>query len=140
MDELERRLKEDAQAVEAEVSPQLRSRIDASIQLARESKNQMRPARSSNSLWWMSSLTGLTAALLVIAFINLTREEAVAPPALTPVAENPPEVQERLFNETFPLQTRPAVLTDPLSQELEALQSDLEKARESVEKDLKRAF
>jgi len=141
MDELERQLKQDAGEIEATVSPQLRARIDASLHAARDSQPVKSVERTSTSLWWMSSLTGLVAALLVIAFFNLNREDTgQAAPGSDNIAETPPTYVERPFAETFPLEARPAVLTSPLEKELDDLQSDLEKVRENVEEDIRLAF
>ena len=140
MDEFERRLKRDAGNIEAKVSPRLQARIDASLHAAKDSRPIAPAPRRTTSLWWMSSLTGLTAAILIIAFMNLTRDdtgqETTTIPGTVPSAGN----SERLFAETFPLDARPAVLTSPLETELENLKSDLEKARESVEEDIKFTF
>ena len=140
MDELERQLKQDAGEIEATVSPQLRERIEASLHAAHDSKPVKAVERPSSSLWWMSSLTGLVAALLVIAFFNLNRDDAGQAPGSDNFAETTPTQVERPFAETFPLETRPAVLTSPLEKELNDLQSDLEKVRENVEEDMRLAF
>lgn len=136
--DLEQRLRADARQVNAEVSPELRSRIGASIRAAGQVRS--RPAEREAGLpnWWVSGLTGLAAATLIIFLINTNRDgngppgrdtgEAVA----TTVT---PEVGERLGS--FPLRVRTADLTSPLEEELIHLQEDLEKVRESVERDLR---
>lgn len=139
MDKFDRQLKDDAEAIEAAVSPELRARIDASLHAAKASQPVTPVPRPATSLWWMSSLTGLVTALLIIAFFNLNRNDE-PDPVQNPVAMPSQQSPERLFPETFPLKTRPAVLTSPLEAELESLQSDLEKARESVERDLRKAL
>ncbi len=140
MDKFERQLKDDTEAIEAKVSPELRARIDASLHAARASQPVTPAPRPTTSLWWMSSLTGLVTALLIIALFNLNRTDGEPDPSQNPVAMPSQQSPERLFPETFPLEIRPAVLTSPLEVELESLQSDLEKARESVERDLRKAL
>ena len=140
MDKLEQQLKRDAEAIEATVSPQLQARIDASLHAARDVRQADVAPRRTASLWWMSSLTGLAAAILIIAFLNLNRDDAAPENTESTVAAPSAAAPERLFSETFPLETRPAVLTSPLEKELEDLQSDLEKARDSVEQDIKLGF
>ena len=140
MDEFERQLKLDAENIEAKLSPELTARIDASVHAAREIRPVAPAPRTTTSLWWMSSLTGLVAALLIIAFLNLTRDDVDSGLTENPVVSSTPEYTEQLFGGSFPLDARPAVLTSPLEVELENLQSDLEKAREGVERDIKKAF
>ena len=65
MDEFEKRLKRDADAIQAEVTPELRARIDASLRgtgQVRPANRQAEPAPAN--LWWASSLTGLAAAVM----------------------------------------------------------------------------
>ena len=66
MDEFEKRLKHDAQAVKAEVSPELRSRIDATLR----GVDPIRPVSTDRPpairLWWASSLTGLAAVIALV--------------------------------------------------------------------------
>ncbi|MGI9261212.1 MAG: hypothetical protein ACR2QR_04205 [Woeseiaceae bacterium] len=140
MDDFEQQLKRDADAIEATVSRQLRARIDASLHAARDVEVREAPPRTAPSRWWLSSLTGLAAAILIIAFLNVAREDASPETEETTAALPSRADSERLFPQTFPLETRPAVLTSPLEKELEALRSDLEKARNSVEQDIKLAF
>ncbi len=136
--DLEERLRADARQVNAEVSAELRSRIDASIRAA--GKMRSLPADREVRLpgWWLSGLTGLAAAALIILLINTNRENAApaAPETVGAVATTvTPEAGERLGN--FPLNVRTADLTGPLEEELIHLQEDLEKVRESVERDLR---
>lgn len=80
MDEFEQRLKQDADAIQATVSPELRARIDASlhgIEPIRPAKPRSAPA----TFWLASSLTGLAAAVLVIVLVNWNRPASDAPPA-----------------------------------------------------------
>jgi hypothetical protein len=134
MGEFEKRLKRDADEIEATVSPALRARIDASL----HGVQPIRPARArsaSAGLWWASSLTGLAAAVMIIAVVNWNRP---APETAPTVADNPqPAVTEP---PPVTLDIRTAEFTSPLEEELERLQSDIEKARRSVRDDLDFTF
>jgi len=143
MDEFEKRLKRDADAIEAEVSPELRARIDASlhgIEPVRQVRREAAPAR----LWWASSLTGLTAAILVIVLINWNPPGADVTPVDTTADSRTgaelPTVPDFPANDQPMLDIRTADFASPLEVELEKLQSDIEKARESVKKDLDFTF
>jgi hypothetical protein len=135
MGEFEKRLKRDADDIRATVSPELRARIDASlhgVQPIRTAKPQSAPVK----LWWASSLTGLAAAVMIIAVVNWNRPATETPPT---VAENPqPAVTEPPLPVTLDIRT--AEFTSPLEEELERLQSDIEKARRSVRDDLDFTF
>ncbi len=73
-----------------------------------------------------STLTGAAVALAVIAIVNRQVPEEPAAPPVT-VAEVTP---------TIDLNMEAAMLTAPLQQELEDLQSDLKKAEEKVKRDI----
>ncbi len=139
--DLERRLRADALAIHVNASPELRARIDASIRSVAQIRSV--PAvrdsgKRGGSNWWASGLTGLAAALLIILLINTNRDRSQSP---VPDADESvattvtPEVSERLGS--LPLKVRTADLTSPLEEELVRLQADLEKARQSVERDLR---
>jgi len=86
--------------------------------------------------WWASSLTGLAAAALVIVFINWNS-------TVTPVDDQPPSATPGTvisLQSGFPLIAETADWAPPLEEGLKALQSDLEKARENVERDLRLSF
>ena len=138
MDEFEKRLKRDADAIDAEVSPELRARIDASLHGV-EPIRTARPAAPQVNLWWASSLTGLAAAVMVIVLINWNRPD-VEPVPVESVAEATPQTEPSMQAGVPPLDIRTADFTSPLEVELKNLQSDLEKARESVQKDLDFTF
>ena len=145
MDDLKTRLKQDADEVQASTSPELRARIDASLHAARGSKAvTSMPATRPVSLWWVSSVTGLTAAVLVILLINWNRpveEETQDIAASVPTPINAVSLPEEwLVSDKFLLNVEQADLTRSLEEELLNLQSDLEKARENVERDVKFAF
>jgi hypothetical protein len=137
--DLEQRLREDAGTIDAEVSPQLQQRIAASIHSTKQLRSVSSPQRHKSSYWWASSLTGVTAALLIILLINQDREAGRQPDESSDmVTTTTPEVME--MYRPFPLSARTADLTEPLEEELQHLQSDLEKARESVVRDLRSAL
>lgn len=135
MDEFERRLRDDAARIRAEVSPALDARIRASLEAA---DLPARPARSSPSSpppqwssWWASSLTGLAVALCLIALVNYWPDTASPPEAPEAVART-----TAIATVTPLLRAETAVLTAPLERELDDLEADLKKAREVVRADL----
>lgn len=139
MDKLERRLKDDAERIRAEVTPEMQARIDAALRAAKPLR-PVPPARQQvATLWWASSLTGLAAAVALIVLLNWNRPDA-GPEPLAPVANRtvPDGVVEQPYR--FPLNARTADLTEPLEEELEHLQEDLEKARRNMERDLDFTF
>jgi hypothetical protein len=103
----------------------------ASLQgVAPETKVTERPQRPAN-FWWASSLTGLAAALIVIAVINAT---APGTDATRETVDTMPVAVA-----TSPIidwKTESAMLTRPLQQELEDLQADLKKAEEKVKQEI----
>lgn len=131
MDKLDRQLKDDAAAIEAQVTPALRQRIDASLRGVRPASGAAgHPPRRRFRLGPLGSFAGVAAAGLLLAV--LLRQPLSPPPApLSPTPayglQSPPVV---------PLSIRQAGLTQPLQVELESLQADLEKVRETVERDL----
>jgi len=143
MDELEKRLKDDAARIRARASDDLQKRIDASLATERQMHRAHRERPTSHaSLWWMSSLTGLTVAIAVIAVMNWNRPAGPGPaeqfsdvPAETPAG---PATWE--WADDLQLNVESAELTRPLEQELQNLQSDIEKARRNVERDMKLSF
>jgi hypothetical protein len=139
MDEFEKRLKRDAEAIEAEVSPALRARIDASLRGIEPLRTARKVSSSATSLWWASSLTGLAAAVTVIVLINWNRPAPESVPE-TPVADITVPPDSVLASPPPMLDIRTADFASPLEEELVKLQSDIEKARESVKKDLDFTF
>ena len=128
MDKLALRLREDAAKIDVEISDELDDRIRASL----ESATQEKPARTSRrrssiSMWWASSLTGIAVALLVIVLLD--RNQPEPPPAAQPMVDNDISPRPDL---TF----KPAVLTAPLEQELADLEADLKKAEQAVREDI----
>jgi len=142
MDEFEKRLKRDAEDIDAAISPQLASRIEASLQTF-ERIELLRQKRSTTSnLWWASSLTGLAAAAAVIALLNWNR------PGPEPVSPEPtafavvPDAREYLqqIQGRLPLRAETADFKHGLEEELVRLQADFEKAREKVNRDIDFTF
>ena len=135
MDKLASRLREDAANIDAEISAQLDSRIQASLNaIEPETARQNRIAgRRPVSFWLASSLTGVAAALAVIAVLNVVdTNKPEAPPRAT-VDNTVQPIQIPALD----LDVKAATLTGPLAQELEALQADLKKAEEVVRRDVR---
>jgi hypothetical protein len=140
MDEFEKRLKRDADAIEAKVSPELRNRIDATLRGTEPIRvAESRRDRPTPGLWWASTLTGVAAVLMIIVLVNWGRPVATPVPE-TPVADMTVPPDSVLDTPPPLLDIRTADFTSPLEEELDRLQSDLEKARESVKKDLDFTF
>ena len=143
MDEFEQRLKEDAASIRAEVSPELKKRIASSVHATERHKKETDVANDSHdhrSLpWWLSGLTGLVAAVLIIALLNRNTQVDPVEPAEEQTAVVVPEFVKQLHTD-FYLNVENADFTGPLENELEMLKSDLEKAKLNVEQDLKAAF
>jgi hypothetical protein len=131
MDKLAKRLREDAQRIDVEVSDELDRRIEASLRAVRpESPAPQAVPRSAHSplFWWASSLTGVAAAVAVIAIVNLQPPvQPVEPPATVVAEALPPPVD---------LRAQAAMLTGPLQEELENLEADMKKAEEKVRRDI----
>ena len=133
MDRFERRLRDDAALIRADLSPELDERIRASLEAAAAAPAPRERMRRTSLFWWTSSLTGLAAALGVVALLNLRPETAdpvqtAAPATVAGSAAEPIAMPA--------LRTRTAVLTAPLEEELDELEADLEKARAVVREDL----
>ena len=128
MDDLTRRLREDAARIDVAMTPQLDERIRASLEDVTPERPRNARTPRSFSLWWASSLTGVAAAIAVIAVVNLDRNVPVTVP-VTGGDASPFEIP------ALDLDVEAAVLTSPLTEELEALQSDLEKAEKAVRED-----
>lgn len=133
MDKLAKQLRDDAHRIECSVSEELDDRIRASLEGVQPEAAQ-RPRRESKSFsfWWASSLTGVAAAIVTIAFINLK----VPDPGPDSTESNP----QPLVIPTVQWHTETAVLMSPLEQEFEDLQADLKKAEEAVKQDIDRLF
>jgi len=135
MDKFTNRLREDASHIDAEISARLDSRIQASLAAVEPAAaRRQRPKRRPAWFWLASSLTGVAAALAVIAVLNVNDvdEPAAVPRAAAGNALPPVGVID--------LDVRAAMLTDPLARELEDLQADLKKAEELVRGDVRIDF
>ena len=132
MDNLAKQLKADAAAIEVQVSDELDRRIGASLQGITPEKPTTSVVQQRPPLfWWASSLTGIAAALAVIAIINSQSQ----------VGEDAAEVTEMspVTVATTPIinwNAESAMLTQPLQRELEDLQSDIKKAEEKVKQEI----
>ena len=137
MDKFTRKLREDADRIDAEISAQLDSRIRASLTgIEPEALRQEGPRRRPAWFWLASSLTGVAAAVAVIAVLNVMQpEEPVAVPRVA-AGHTPQPVALPALD----LDVRAAMLADPLAQELEDLQADLKKAEELVRGDVRIDF
>ena len=131
MDKLAKKLREDAERIDATISPQLDDRIDASLRAVSPESAKNQPSRSW-SFWLASSLTGAAVALTAIVILSVRSPEPLEPPHVvqTQQLEVPFEIP------AFKLKAETAVLTAPLQQELDALQSDLRKVEQKVREDM----
>jgi hypothetical protein len=119
MDKLAKRLREDAANINVSVSDELDRRIEASLLAVSPEMAEQRP--------WASTVTGIAAAVAVIAIMNWRApEQPVADVPLNIVAAVP----------AIDLKAEAAVLTNPLQEELDKLESDLKKAEEKVRRDI----
>lgn len=148
MDDFEERLKRDASAIDDRVPPELAARIEASLRGVTPELPEAERARTPETRWWLlSSLTGVAAVLLVIVAINRpepastpgqpTRDATLVDTQPAPVGSSDPTAAPLV---EVPLAVRPADFTEPLADELEAVKSDIEKARRSLEEDLRFTF
>jgi hypothetical protein len=137
MDEFESRLKRDAEEIRAGISPELRTRIDASLRATEQIRPVPETPASGMNLWWASSLTGLAAAVIVIVLINWNRptNELVPVEAVASVPDNINQNQG-----LYRPQLKTVVFTKPLEEELIRLQADIERARKNVREDIDFTF
>jgi hypothetical protein len=76
--------------------------------------------------WWASTLTGVAAAVALIAIANWRAPAQPVPAPVNIVAAIP----------AIELKAETAMLTGPLQQELDRLESDLRKAEARVKRDI----
>jgi hypothetical protein len=128
MDKLAKQLRADAERIDATVSAELDRRIDASLRAVTPEAEARRPAPIARPplFWWASTLTGIAAAIAVIAIVNLRTPEQQERTPVDLVATVPP----------LDLKAETAMLTAPLHEELDRLQSDFKKAEEKVKQDI----
>ncbi|HKJ19039.1 MAG TPA: hypothetical protein VJ993_00130 [Woeseiaceae bacterium] len=84
------------------------------------------PARPP-MFWWASTITGIAAAVAVIAIMNWQAPQQPAADVPLNIIAVVPEID---------LKAEAAVLTNPLQEELDNLESDLKKAEEKVRRDI----
>lgn len=133
MDKLAKRLRDDAEQIDVFISPEMDERIRASLSGIRpEPETASAKALRPFSWWWASSLTGVAAALVVLAVVNLQ------PPAPVPAITEPD--YEPFAMPSIPWRAETALLTSPLEQEFEDLQSDIRKAEEALRQELDAIF
>ncbi len=136
MDELANRLREDAANIDATVSPELEARIHASLHAVSPAEKPSRQVARPWAFWLASSLTGAAVAIAAIAFLAVHNPEPEAPPAVAQ-SPQPGEAEAEPFDiPALRLDAETAVLTAPLQQELDALQSDLKKVEQKVRDDM----
>lgn len=131
MDKLDKQLAQDAAAIDAELPDAWRQRLDARWR-------EVRPATNANRRRLPAlRFAGLAAGLLgLVAAIALSQRTPSVEEV--PLATVPPYSQDVFM--PVPLEVEPVDLTQPLQQELLNLQADVEKARQSIERDLRRSF
>jgi hypothetical protein len=128
MDKLSQRLHDDAERIEVTVSAEFEQRMSASLHsIAQEPAAPSVRSKRPISMWWASSITGVAAAVAMIAIIN-TQEPA--PQSRTEPAYPPLELPNVDWN------AKSAVLVGPLQQEYENLQADLRKAEKALKQDI----
>jgi hypothetical protein len=136
MDKLAEQLSKDAALIDVEISSQLDRRISASLHgvtpnVPDDVASPQRPA----VFWWASSLTGIAAALVVLAIIDSHSQVEDATEAVADVASGMSPVA-LVTTPIIDWKTESAMLTQPLQRELEDLQSDLKRAEEKVKEDI----
>jgi hypothetical protein len=146
MDEFELRLKQDAERIMVAPSPGLQSRIDASLAGARPvaTPQSRQPGQPGVRLWWLSSLTGLASAAAIILFLNWNQRPAdtdvLSPAASVDATKDAGLPDDWGVGGILPLRVKSADLTRSLEEEWVNLQSDLDKARQNLERDVKSTF
>ncbi len=120
MDKLAEQLRQDADAIEVEVSDALDARIQASL---RGIEPKREPPSRPAWFWWASGLTGVATAMAVLMIIN----RPVEPVPTLPQLQARPMIDLKVDN---------AVLTQPLEEELSDIESDLKKAEQILRDDL----
>lgn len=130
VDELERRLKDDAGRIEVRISPELDERLRASLDAA-EPASRPAPVSRPRWFWWASSLTGAAGALLLIALVNFGSAPEAPPTVASP--PSPPLLRPVL-------DVRQAVMLGPLESELDNLKRDLARAEAALREDVDQIF
>ncbi|MEM6531631.1 MAG: hypothetical protein AAF654_03360 [Myxococcota bacterium] len=130
MDEFERRLREDAEAIPAEISPDLERRITVSLEQIQPSKQEARSRSESPWLLWVLALAGAAVAVAVVELRGTTSD---APDLLRPAS-----VAETLSRAPAVLDPKQATnaLLGPLAGELDALRADLQGVKDRLRDDI----
>lgn len=136
MDKLERKLRQDAEEIRPTLAPEVSARLMARIG---DTPQVVERPKSGVSWWLASSLTGVAAAAVAVAILNWNAAPSVDQPGEEFLAQTVPNPQVRLDGR-FPLELQRVVLTDDLEIELQNLESDLDKARDTVRRDVMSAF
>ena len=133
MDSLADTLKRDAERIDVDISPELERRIAASLQgLEALPRPQPVAAPRPASFWWASALSGVAAALVIVAVVNFRAMNT----GFAPTDNGVSPVVDLQTVPSLDLKAESAVLTEPLQQELLALQADLKKAEAKVKEDI----
>ncbi|HZX21996.1 MAG TPA: hypothetical protein VFF18_00550 [Woeseiaceae bacterium] len=139
MTELEERLRRDAAKIRAETTPELRARVQASLQAAEPAA----PRRRRPALVPPPRLLGgaALAAAVAVAGVLALRPEAPAPESwpATPTAQTQTSLPGTLptaLQADFVLLELEQRATQPLTEEQERLEADLRR----LEEELRRAF
>jgi hypothetical protein len=129
MDKLAKRLRDDAARIDVKVSDELDRRIEASLLAVTPERADQRPDTPVRPpmFWWASTVTGIAAAVAVIAIMNWQAPQQPAAEVPLNIVAVVPEID---------LKAEAAVLTNPLQEELENLESDLKKAEEKVRREI----
>lgn len=132
MDKLARELRDDANRIRAEVSPELDYRIQASLRGVEPVAPKKPAATTRSPLFWLaSSLTGIAASLGLVFVLNTGQ-----PPATEQVAGQDMAALQLPELPALPLKVEQAMTTSPLERELSNVRSDLKKARDAVTEDV----
>ena len=108
MDEFANRLRDDAERIRADVSPELERRIRASLESVTPERPAPKHAPRPPLFWLASTLTGLAAAIALIVVVN----RPVGEPEATIVVQSPPVTLPELPR--LPLTVQNAMTTSPL--------------------------
>ena len=141
MDKFEQTLKDDADAIRADISPALSARLKASIRRAQSEVDVAPQRRSRFAWWWLSSLSGAAAVLVLVVFVNRggdsspgidvpTREVTQAPVRIA--APFGDLISQQVVNNTLSDRDRRMEVLIGV-----AYGTDLEKAREKLGSDLR---
>ncbi|WP_405228250.1 hypothetical protein [Lentisalinibacter sediminis] len=142
MTELEERLRRDAARIRAETTPELRARLQASLQAADPAASAARRRRWPRLMPSPQLLGGAAlAAAVAVAGVLALRPEAPEPESwpATPTAQTqtaPPASLPVALQAEFVLLELEQRATQPLTEEQERLEADLRR----IEEELRRAF